>query len=246
MTAPTTAKTAGGAASTSWPAISNVTAVGGTALDPGFDANGDATAYVSETVWNDSAGASGGGASTLVAKPTYQSAPGVPTDGARDQPDVSLLASPSNPGYVVVLESDVVVFGGTSASAPSWAGIVALLNDALHVDGSGPLNATLYALGRQQYAENGAAVFHDITQGNTNFNGVIGYAAGPGYDLATGLGTPDVAVLAQALGCDHQHSHPNDHSDLHGDEDTNGPAHRDENADASRRHTYALPDPHCN
>lgn len=178
---------------------SNVTAVGGTALDPGFNASGNATGYVSETVWNDADGASSGGASTLVAKPAYQSAPGVPTDGSRDQPDVSLLASPSHVGYVMVVEGGVIVAGGTSVAAPGWAGIVALLNQDLHVDGSGPLNTTLYALGRQQYAENGAAVFHDITVGNNGFDGVFGYSAGPGYDLCSGLGTPDVAVLAQAL-----------------------------------------------
>ncbi len=177
----------------------NVTAVGGTALDPGFNASGTATAYVGETVWNDNAGASGGGASALVAKPSYQSAPGVPTDGARDQPDIALLASPSQVGYVMILEGQVEVSGGTSGSAPSWAGIVALLNDALRIDGYGPLNTTLYTFARREYAEHGAAVFHDITQGNNSLDGVVGYAAGPGYDLATGLGSPDVALLAQAL-----------------------------------------------
>ena len=177
----------------------NVTAVGGTALDPGFNASGDATGYVSETVWNDASGASGGGASTLVSKPAYQSAPGVPAEGFRDQPDVSLLASPQSPGYVVVVAGAIEVIGGTSAAAPSWAGIVALLNHTRQVEGLGPLNATLYALGRQQYSSNGAAVFHDITQGNNSFNRVVGYNAGVGYDLASGLGTPDVAVLAAAL-----------------------------------------------
>ncbi len=177
----------------------NVTSVGGTALDPGFDANGDATKYVSETVWNDSSGASAGGASTLVVKPSYQSAPGVPADGARDQPDVALMASPSKAGYFMVIEGAVAVIGGTSAAAPSWAGIVALLNDALHIDGSGPLNSTLYALGRQQYADNGPAVFHDITVGNNSFDHVVGYSAGPAYDLCSGLGSPDVALLAHTL-----------------------------------------------
>jgi subtilase family serine protease len=178
---------------------SNVTAVGGSALDPGFDANGRATGYVSETVWNDGDGATGGGASTLVSKPTYQSAPGVPSDGVRDQPDVSLLASPSHAGYVLVIEGSVAVSGGTSAAAPGWAGIAAMLNHAMQIDGSGPLNTTLYTLGRRQYAENGPAVFHDITRGNNSFNGVAGYSAGVGYDLASGLGTPDVAVLARAM-----------------------------------------------
>jgi pseudomonalisin len=177
----------------------HVTAVGGTALDAGFDANGDATGYVGETVWNDADGASGGGVSTLVSKPAFQSAPGVPADGFRDLPDVSLLASPSKAGYVMVADGSVVVAGGASAAAPSWAGIVALLNQTMHVDGSGPINATLYALGREQYAGSGTAVFHDVTLGSNSFGGVVGYAAGPGYDLATGLGTPDVALLAQTL-----------------------------------------------
>ncbi|MFI5366028.1 MAG: protease pro-enzyme activation domain-containing protein [Candidatus Binatia bacterium] len=178
----------------------NVTAVGGTSLDPGFDANGNATGYVNEFVWNDVDGAGGGGVSTLVTKPGYQSVPGVPADGFRDQPDVSLLASPSTPGFVMVVEGGVTVAGGTSGSAPSWAGIVALLNQGRHMDGSGPLNATLYTLGRNQYASNGPAVFHDITHGNNSFDGVLGYGAGPGYDLASGLGTPDVTVLAKTLG----------------------------------------------
>ena len=177
----------------------NVIAVGGTALNPGFDMNGDATGFVSERVWNDSTGASGGGASTLVAKPSYQSVAGVPADWARDQPDVALLASPSTAGYVVVIEGAIAVIGGTSAATPSWAGIVAMLNQATRADGAGALNPLLYTLGRQQYAQDGAAVFHDITSGNNTFDHVSGYSAGPGYDLSTGLGTPDVAVLAQAL-----------------------------------------------
>src|SRR5262249_51956070 len=120
-------------------------------------------------------------------------------DGFRDQPDVSLLASPATAGYVMVVEGAVAVGGGTSAGAPSWAGIVALLNHAQHVEASGALNATLYALGRAQYAGNGASVFHDTTSGDNTLDGVLGYDAGAGYDLATGLGTPDVAVLAQVL-----------------------------------------------
>src|SRR5579862_9660539 len=176
-----------------------VTAVGGTALDPAFNAAGDATGYAGETVWNDTGGASGGGASGLVSKPAYQDAPGVPADGARDQPDVALLASPYSSGYVVVINGSIEVVGGTSAAAPGWAGIVALLNDLLHVDGSGPLNPALYTLARKQYGEGGAGVFHDITSGNNSFDHLTGDSAGPGYDLCTGLGSPDVALLAQTL-----------------------------------------------
>lgn len=176
-----------------------VTAVGGTTLDPGFDASGHATGHVGETAWNNSAGASGGGASQLVAKPAYQSAPGVPADGARDQPDVSLLADPNGPGYVVVVAGAIDIVGGTSAAAPSWAGIVALL-DQQQGQALGALNPLLYELGRQQYGAAGTPVFHDVTQGDNAVNGVAGYAAGVGYDLVSGLGTPDVAALAAAIG----------------------------------------------
>jgi len=176
----------------------NVIAVGGTALDPGFDTGGSASGYVSETVWNDQDGSTGGGVSTLVPKPAYQSAPGVPPDGFRDIPDVSLLASPLSAGYAIIFEGSIAIIGGTSAAAPAWAGIVALLNQATGADGSGALNSTLYALGRRQYGSGGAAVFHDITAGNNNFNGLLGITASPGYDLASGLGTPDVAALIAA------------------------------------------------
>ncbi|MFI5397780.1 MAG: protease pro-enzyme activation domain-containing protein [Candidatus Binatia bacterium] len=178
----------------------NVTAVGGTALDPGFDASGNATGRVSERVWNDTYGASGGGASTIVRKPAYQVAPGVPADGFRDVPDVALLASPGTCGYISVIEGQVVVIGGTSAATPSWAGIVALLNQTVHATGSGALNQRLYALARKQYQGAAAGPFHDIVVGNNSFNGVTGFSAGVGYDLASGLGTPDVDLLAAAFG----------------------------------------------
>jgi len=180
--------------------FAEVTVVGGTQLDPGFDANGDATGRVSEEVWNDVNGASGGGVSTLAAKPMYQRGPGVPDDGARDQPDVTLMASPTHVGYFMFAEGGLLLIGGTSAATPSWGGIVALANQANAAEGSGIINYALYALGAKQYAESGQAVFHDITVGDNSFDGVAGFAAGPGYDLASGLGTPDVAALVQALG----------------------------------------------
>jgi subtilase family serine protease len=176
----------------------NVTAVGGTALDPGFDTIGNATGHVSETVWNDSHGASGGGASVLVPKPDYQRAPGVPADGARDLPDVSLLASPLTVGYVTTVGGQPVIVGGTSAAAPTWAGIVALLNQTTPGGASGAINHRLYALGRQQYAS-GIGPFHDIVTGGNSFEGVTGFDAGAGYDLASGLGTPDIDRLSRAF-----------------------------------------------
>jgi subtilase family serine protease len=178
----------------------NVTAVGGTALDPGFDAAGNATGYVSERVWNDLDGASGGGASIIVRKPAYQVAHGVPADGFRDVPDVALLASVANVGYVAVIANQIAVIGGTSVATPSWAGIVALLNQTVGATGSGALNQRLYALARKQYNSAAAGPFHDIVVGNNSFNGVTGFSAGAGYDLASGLGTPDVDLLAAAFG----------------------------------------------
>lgn len=177
----------------------NVVAVGGTVLDPGFDATGEATAHVAEIVWNDRSGAGAGGPSLLVSKPAYQEGPGVPNDGARDQPDVVVLASPVSPGYAMVLDGELLIIGGTSAAAPTWAGIVALLNHTTGAQGLGVLNTALYEVGLRQYAGPGLAAFYDVTQGDNAFNGVPGFAARPGFDLASGLGAPNAAVLAQAV-----------------------------------------------
>jgi len=177
----------------------NVTAVGGTALNAVFDGDGNATGYFSETVWNDAKGASGGGPSLLFGKPAYQLAPGVPADGKRDVPDVALLASPYTSGYVAVIEGGEIVVGGTSAAAPNWAGIVALVNQAGSATGSGALNTSLYAFARQQYAPGGSGPFHDVVAGNNSFNGVTGFDAGVGYDLCTGVGTPDVDLLVRSF-----------------------------------------------
>jgi kumamolisin len=82
------------------------------------------------------------------------------------------------------------VVGGTSASTPCWAGLVALGNELLGWQ-LGDFHDLLYKLhGRG---------LHDITQGNNSFGGVTGYAAGPGYDLATGWGTPIADAFFQAL-----------------------------------------------
>jgi pseudomonalisin len=178
---------------------SNVTAVGGTALDPGFDAGGNATGYRSESVWNDQYGASGGGISSIVAVPSYQLALGLSTGGFRSVPDVSLLASPISFGYVSVVDGNVSLVGGTSAGAPSWAGVIALLNQTGHPSGAGVANYRLYALAQKQYATAAAGPFHDIVSGNNGAGGIAGFAAGAGYDFGTGIGTPDVDLLSQAF-----------------------------------------------
>ena len=143
----------------------------------------------SEVVWDDLAsggGASGGGVSSVFALPTWQAnanVPAAPTSaGGRGVPDVAGDASPES-GYNVIFDGQSTVVGGTSAVAPLWAALIALLNQQ-HGSNLGFINPTLY-----QNAENG---FNDITSGN---NG--SYSAGPGWDPCTGLGSPNGTQLAQ-------------------------------------------------
>ena len=200
---------------------------------------GSLKAPLPEQVWNDpfglnaisdpfASGEGGGGpssCSTLSSntclngypKPIWQAGPGVPADGVRDLPDVSLFASnganlsaypicafagecaPGAGGQV-----EIAVIGGTSASAPAMAGIMALVNQKYGRQGQA--NFSLYALAQQK-----PTAFHDITLGSNsahcpagtvnciqNANGHYAttvYSAGPGYDLASGLGSVDASVL---------------------------------------------------
>jgi hypothetical protein len=171
----------------SWPAFSpNVLAVGGTTLT--LDAS---NAWSNETGWS----GSGGGISTYETQPSYQSS--ITLGGAaRTNPDVALNADP-NTGYSVYDSvrlngvSGWFVVGGTSASAPQWAGIIAVADQGLQLAGHDTLD------GRSQtlpllYAVS-SSDFHDITVGNN------GYSAGPGYDLVTGLGSPIAPSIVQDL-----------------------------------------------
>jgi uncharacterized protein (TIGR03437 family) len=196
-----------------------VTAVGGTQFNEGTgnywsstnNANGgSALSYIPEVVWNETGAggllASGGGASIYFSKPAWQAGPGVPADNARDVPDVSFSAAGNHDPYMVVNVNGERATGGTSASAPSFAGVIALLNHYLVSQGAqaqpglGNINPELYRL-----AGATTNVFHDITQGNNMVpcvagspdcvDGMLGFAAGPGYDLATGLGSIDVYNL---------------------------------------------------
>jgi hypothetical protein len=163
-------------------------------------ANGaSALSYIPEVVWNESgtAGGSGlwstgGGASIIYPKPAWQTGPGVPADGHRDVPDVSLSAA-GHDGYLIVQDGGLSAVGGTSASAPALASVMALVAQKNGARLGNP-NPNFYALAARQ-AQGGAAVFHDIKAGNNSVPGVEGYAAGPGYDLATGLGSVDVYQL---------------------------------------------------
>jgi len=204
--------------------IPEVTGVGGTTFNEAggtyWNAENDANrasaiSYIPETAWNDSVvdgspSASGGGASSIFAKPAWQTGVGVPSDNARHVPDVSLTASADHDGYLVYTSGALSVYGGTSVPAPAFAGIAALLNHYLVSSGAqatpgmGNINPNLYAL-----AQASPGVFHDIVSGdnivtvtcsarsrNCVSSGPVGYSAAAGYDQATGLGSVDVYQLA--------------------------------------------------
>jgi hypothetical protein len=157
-------------------------------------------------VWNESGTipvtgkdlfATGGGVSTIYAKPMFQTGPGVPADGFRDVPDVALNSAAHTP-YLIIQGHTPNVLGlvgasGTSAAAPSFAGIMALV---VQKTGSpqGNANMVLYPMANTQYA-GGAAVFNDVTSGNNSVPGVPGFSAGVGYDQATGWGSVNAANL---------------------------------------------------
>ncbi len=142
-------------------------------------------AVSSETAW----AGSGGGASIFFTRPAWQKGAGVPAGDKRLVPDVSLVADP-NTGALLILNGKAIQIGGTSWSAPVWAGFCALINEArarANKPAMGFLNPQLYPLA-------GAPCFRNITSGT---NGA--FHAGPGYDEVTGLGVPDISKLIDAL-----------------------------------------------
>jgi subtilase family serine protease len=175
-----------------------------------------ALSYIPESAWNESGDvsggsglwATGGGASTKWPKPPWQVAPGVPPDKARDVPDVALSAA-KHDGYVVVqggvtilwwtLFSTTEAVGGTSAAAPSFAGLMALVEQK-NGQWQGNANTVLYPMAQSQYGFGSPVVFHDITAGNNTVPGVAGYSAGTGYDQVTGLGSVDANALVNDWG----------------------------------------------
>jgi kumamolisin len=168
----------------------NVLACGGTELV----ASGDS--ITSETVWNELAnneGATGGGISDVFPLPSWQNGAGVPPSAnpsknvGRGVPDVTGDADPTT-GYVTRVDGNPDVIGGTSAVAPLWAGLIALINQSIGKP-VGFINPLLY----QDAAT--AQDLNDITSGN---NGA--YSAGPGWDACSGLGSPIGRQVAAALG----------------------------------------------
>ena len=168
---------------------------------------GSAISYIPEIAWNQSGSvsggsglwATGGGVSAVYAKPSWQAGPGVPADGKRDVPDISLAAS-THDGYLVVENGYLYVIGGTSASSPSFAGIMAIVNQKTGSAQGNP-NPTLYALAALQAKGSTAhAYFHDVTSGSNAVPGTSGYNAGTGYDLTTGIGTVNASNLVNYWG----------------------------------------------
>lgn len=185
-------------------------AVGGTQFNEGSGSYWNATngtgyssalGYIPEIAWNESGSvaggselwATGGGASSIYSKPAWQATPGIPADGKRDVPDVSLTAA-GHVAYLVQSQGALYTIRGTSASSPSFAGLMALVVQKTG-QRQGNANTRLYQLGSAQFASGGAPVFHDIATGSNTVPGVTGYASAAGYDLATGLGSIDAYSL---------------------------------------------------
>ena len=172
-----------------------VVGCGGTAL------NSSGGARSTETVWNSNGGGTGGGVSDLFAVPGFQSGVKIPneigaphatkkhprTTGGRGVPDVASDADPDT-GYRVIVDGKAEVIGGTSAAAPLWAGLFALVNAAAGKPAGQP-HATFYK---------NPGIFNDVTHGN-NKSGAIGYSAAKGWDACTGLGTPKGAAVIAAF-----------------------------------------------
>ena len=203
----------------------------------GSDGVVTALTYIPEITWNDTnnlnnnpptLSAAGGGASIFFAKPTWQTGTGVPADSARDVPDIALTTSQFHDPYLICSEDtgstatqqtctsgfrtgaggNFSAVGGTSAAAPTFTAILALINQFLNNPGTtglAPVNPMLYSL-----AATNPSAFHDVTAGDNKVpctvgttncptgTTSIGFSAGTGYDQVTGLGSVDVTNLANA------------------------------------------------
>jgi subtilase family serine protease len=175
-----------------------VLSAGGTTLD----ASHTTGAWIRETTWGLPDGtpgtgfqASGGGFSHLFHRPSYQK--GVPGIGSMRGVPEPVVTSNAGGGYTISEH------GGTSASAPIWAGIIALADQyaGRHL---GFVNPTIYQIARNPHYHQ---AFHDITGGNSNtakfsHGTITGYRAGPGWDPTTGWGSPNAQVLVPLLASD--------------------------------------------
>ncbi|MFC5860930.1 protease pro-enzyme activation domain-containing protein [Acidicapsa dinghuensis] len=186
------------------------TCVGGTEFNEGSNTaaywsstngsgGGSALSYIPEKVWNESASdggsglwASTGGESITYAQPTWQQGiAGASSGGKRAVPDIALTAA-SHDGYLINENGSWWVIAGTSAASPSFAGIMAVVEQKLGGTGQGNVNPTLYSM-----ASSGQSPFHPTPTGNNSVPGVTGFnATGTVYNLATGLGSVNANSLA--------------------------------------------------
>jgi kumamolisin len=176
-------------------ALPSVTSVGGTTMFQTPQGT-----YQKETAWGNpiSEAGTGGGLSRYFKRPAYQRGPGVDnlfSNGNRQVPDVAGVAD-GNTGWHIVLAGRDGQVGGTSAAAPLWAAITALIDQDLKKKGLRPVgfaNPALYWMGqnRSQLSTN---PFREITQGNN-----LAYSATPGWNYCTGLGTPQADPLDSAF-----------------------------------------------
>ena len=178
-----------------------VTAVGGLTVSN--------TSPLTETVWNGgvNGGAGGGGKSVLWSRPSWQSAPGIMAgETTRMVPDLSTMADP-NSGFIEYYTGTSTgtvrcrqtcstgwdAIGGTSIAAPIVSALVAVAAQACGTSRLGFINPQLYAM-----ASEGVG-FNDVTTGNNDIYNVGAYNAGVGYDMASGLGSPDGAAFLSGL-----------------------------------------------
>src|SRR5271157_9565 len=197
--------------------IPEVTAMGGSMFNEGrgnyWNATngaygGSATGYIPEMAWNETSVtygllATGGGASVYFPQPSWQTGPGVPSDGFRHVPDLAFNSGALHDATYIYSGGSAGGVGGTSVATPIMAGVVALLNqylmahNVLSQPGLANINPTLYRM-----AQNSPQAFHDIAFGNNIVpcvlgspncsTGSMGYSAAAGYDMTTGLGSLDV------------------------------------------------------
>jgi subtilase family serine protease len=166
---------------------------------------------LTESVWNDNCtqtncGAGGGGESTLWSRPSWQVASGIntATDTMRMVPDLSVMGDPAT-GFIQYYTGAGTGFchhscsggwgaiGGTSIGAPLVSALIAVAAQACNAPGGrlGFVNPSLYSMATTGYV--------DVTTGNNDLHNVGGYSAGVGYDMASGLGTPDGAAFLDGL-----------------------------------------------
>ncbi len=177
----------------------NVVGVGGTNLQTGSGGT-----YSSESVWSNPSdtqrspkgAGGGGGVSTQFTRPSYQSGPGI-TNANRTVPDVSADADPAS-GYSIYVTAGGgggwTVVGGTSAAAPLWAAIATDTNQYLSGLGKATLGSASASLYKLYNTSQTYSAYHDVTSGNNLY-----YSATSGYDLASGIGTPDAWNIARDL-----------------------------------------------